>query len=175
MFAFERQSSVCDCGADSFLEMASTAFCHVSPCVDRSLVAERSHPAGLYLSHYLRATATRVCRFRTRGLHLPCENSSLGLCRPRFGSQPTVDGTKIGALTGRRRATDGSSADGGRTAKRCVSTRWSEDAGETTAFRLSLRGSPIFCLFVTASYLVDLASSHMLVSKIKPCMSKYRP
>ena len=25
------------------------------------------------------------------------------------------------------------------------------------------------------SYLVDPASSHMLVSKIKPCMSKYRP
>ena len=26
-----------------------------------------------------------------------------------------------------------------------------------------------------ASYLVDPASSHMLVSKIKPCMSKYIP
>ena len=26
-----------------------------------------------------------------------------------------------------------------------------------------------------ASYLVDLASSHMLVSKIKPCMSQYKP
>ena len=26
-----------------------------------------------------------------------------------------------------------------------------------------------------ASYLVDLSSSHMLVSKIKPCMSKYNP
>ena len=25
------------------------------------------------------------------------------------------------------------------------------------------------------SYLVDPASSHMLVSKIKPCMSKHRP
>lgn len=25
-----------------------------------------------------------------------------------------------------------------------------------------------------ASYLVDPASSHMLVSKIKPCMSKYK-
>ena len=25
-----------------------------------------------------------------------------------------------------------------------------------------------------ASYLVDSASSHMLVSKIKPCMSKYK-
>ena len=27
----------------------------------------------------------------------------------------------------------------------------------------------------TSSYLVDPASSHMLVSKIKPCMSKYKP
>ena len=29
--------------------------------------------------------------------------------------------------------------------------------------------------FFLASYLVDPASSHMLVSKIKPCMSKYKP
>ena len=29
-------------------------------------------------------------------------------------------------------------------------------------------------LLVTYSYLVDPASSHMLVSKIKPCMSKYK-
>ena len=29
------------------------------------------------------------------------------------------------------------------------------------------------CSFVN-SYLVDPASSHMLVSKIKPCMSKYK-
>ena len=27
---------------------------------------------------------------------------------------------------------------------------------------------------VSVSYLVDPASSHMLVSKIKPCMSKYK-
>jgi hypothetical protein len=29
-------------------------------------------------------------------------------------------------------------------------------------------------LILTNSYLVDSASSHMLVSKIKPCMSKYK-
>ena len=29
-------------------------------------------------------------------------------------------------------------------------------------------------LLVWDSYLVDPASSHMLVSKIKPCMSKYK-
>ena len=28
---------------------------------------------------------------------------------------------------------------------------------------------------VFASYLIDPVSSHMLVSKIKPCMSKYTP
>ena len=28
--------------------------------------------------------------------------------------------------------------------------------------------------FLDESYLVDPASSHMLVSKIKPCMSKYK-
>jgi hypothetical protein len=29
--------------------------------------------------------------------------------------------------------------------------------------------------FAHGSYLVDPASSHMLVSKIKPCMSKHKP
>ena len=33
--------------------------------------------------------------------------------------------------------------------------------------------SPCSCFFTR--YLVDPASSHMLVSKIKPCMSKYKP
>ena len=32
-----------------------------------------------------------------------------------------------------------------------------------------------FLLALHDSYLVDPASSHMLVSKIKPCMSKYKP
>src|SRR5215510_16107814 len=30
------------------------------------------------------------------------------------------------------------------------------------------------CFSMESSYLVDPASSHMLVSKIKPCMSKYK-
>ena len=30
-------------------------------------------------------------------------------------------------------------------------------------------------IYSLTSYLVDPASSHMLVSKIKPCMSKYKP
>jgi hypothetical protein len=37
--------------------------------------------------------------------------------------------------------------------------------------RASLKASDVPC--VEGSYLVDPASSHMLVSKIKPCMSKY--
>ena len=31
------------------------------------------------------------------------------------------------------------------------------------------------CVCIVLGYLVDPASSHMLVSKIKPCMSKYKP
>ena len=49
-------------------------------------------------------------------------------------------------------------------------------------FRLRHCGSTTYRLAVvvvlsvlTISYLVDPASSHMLVSKIKPCMSKYKP
>ncbi|KAF1343413.1 hypothetical protein EJ07DRAFT_149822 [Lizonia empirigonia] len=40
----------------------------------------------------------------------------------------------------------------------------------------SLRGGSLvrFGARVHDSYLVDSASSHMLVSKIKPCMSKYK-
>ena len=39
----------------------------------------------------------------------------------------------------------------------------------------SLRGGFGRCgPFPNGSYLVDPASSHMLVSKIKPCMSKYK-
>ena len=33
---------------------------------------------------------------------------------------------------------------------------------------------PSACSLTLVSYLVDPASSHMLVSKIKPCMSKYK-
>ena len=33
---------------------------------------------------------------------------------------------------------------------------------------------PLVSLCLQYSYLVDPASSHMLVSKIKPCMSKYK-
>jgi hypothetical protein len=39
----------------------------------------------------------------------------------------------------------------------------------------SLSGGRANQTFDTRSYLVDPASSHMLVSKIKPCMSKYKP
>ena len=41
----------------------------------------------------------------------------------------------------------------------------------------ALRGAALVAAAVVSgsSYLVDPASSHMLVSKIKPCMSKYTP
>ena len=46
-----------------------------------------------------------------------------------------------------------------------------------TSFKVTVEG--LACNFVLevsskGSYLVDPASSHMLVSKIKPCMSKYK-
>ena len=50
---------------------------------------------------------------------------------------------------------------------------WPGPAGVLCARLTSLR-VPVRCpWFVKDSYLVDPASSHMLVSKIKPCMSKY--
>ena len=44
------------------------------------------------------------------------------------------------------------------------------------AFRFFMGGilSRSFTFSFDSSYLVDPASSHMLVSKIKPCMSKYK-
>ena len=43
-----------------------------------------------------------------------------------------------------------------------------------TEGRLRISGSAAQFLKTPNSYLVDPASSHMLVSKIKPCMSKYK-
>ena len=43
-----------------------------------------------------------------------------------------------------------------------------------TVLLLSNRQLPGLRLGLQDSYLVDSASSHMLVSKIKPCMSKYK-
>ena len=45
---------------------------------------------------------------------------------------------------------------------------WDLPAGGAVTGAFSLGGS------LQGSYLVDSASSHMLVSKIKPCMSKYK-
>ena len=44
---------------------------------------------------------------------------------------------------------------------------------DIAGLRLSLRAVAVLSV-TTISYLVDPASSHMLVSKIKPCMSKYK-
>ena len=45
---------------------------------------------------------------------------------------------------------------------------FSVDAGADCLARVVARGR------LVSGYLVDPASSHMLVSKIKPCMSKYK-
>ena len=54
---------------------------------------------------------------------------------------------------------------------KCVQPRQRIVAAALDTTRQSLRCS---VCFVADSYLVDPASSHMLVSKIKPCMSKYK-
>ena len=46
---------------------------------------------------------------------------------------------------------------------------------ESRELRTRLNGQLDHSLILLVSYLVDPASSHMLVSKIKPCMSKYKP
>ena len=49
---------------------------------------------------------------------------------------------------------------------------WLAFPGLSVLIRRLFRGSS---QLISDSYLVDPASSHMLVSKIKPCMSKYKP
>ena len=53
-----------------------------------------------------------------------------------------------------------------------VAVPWPESRGSAP---LEFRGGILPPRGRRISYLVDPASSHMLVSKIKPCMSKYRP
>ena len=48
--------------------------------------------------------------------------------------------------------------------RRCSNSKWAPRPWKVPGLSL-----------VSDSYLVDDASSHMLVSKIKPCMSKYKP
>ena len=44
----------------------------------------------------------------------------------------------------------------------------------TRRMHVICRVGPMFLIGSDLGYLVDPASSHMLVSKIKPCMSKYK-
>ena len=60
------------------------------------------------------------------------------------------------------------------------SRRMSRDPRSASGLCRYLDSGPIasrcrFSIPLSDSYLVDPASSHMLVSKIKPCMSKYKP
>ena len=49
-----------------------------------------------------------------------------------------------------------------------------EPAGARAVSRRSATGQCLARVHLSDCYLVDPASSHMLVSKIKPCMSKYK-
>ena len=60
----------------------------------------------------------------------------------------------------------------------CLSSRSKKLLNETHNERTAIRppsGGSASSRSPQARYLVDPASSHMLVSKIKPCMSKYKP
>ena len=58
---------------------------------------------------------------------------------------------------------------GGFTAAKSQRNMLKKNLGGSLFFSLKKESRP------RTSYLVDRASSHMLVSKIKPCMSKYKP
>lgn len=57
-----------------------------------------------------------------------------------------------------------------------MSERWRCAKGDAflNLFKSGTLSSQCFHFSFDSSYLVDPASSHMLVSKIKPCMSKYK-
>ena len=63
----------------------------------------------------------------------------------------------------------------------CLSTNWCGRVWDVPCWGLLRSGCITFVTewylsgtYLEGSYLVDPASSHMLVSKIKPCMSKYK-
>lgn len=88
------------------------------------------------------------------------ESVSIGLRQP-IGEKSSIRFWPQVVLLG----SDNGEPDGSRvTTWRC----WAA----TTAY--AIRVTARLCSVAAASYLVDPASSHMLVSKIKPCMSKYK-
>ena len=82
------------------------------------------------------------------------------------GRRPLLHGG--GAVTGRARSLP---SEG----RPClVTTKFLPSSGGRVAVRGVVRLRPPARPGLQDSYLVDSASSHMLVSKIKPCMSKYK-
>ena len=98
------------------------------------------------------------------GLHSPCEG-----VRSRFSVRSIFAGVGKSSVVCRPLSRSCSCVVGGgvRISARCTKVH---AVGSVPAFVCA--DSPCaLCI----RYLVDPASSHMLVSKIKPCMSKYKP
>jgi hypothetical protein len=90
--------------------------------------------------------------------------------RERSGARPRCGGRPLGKLSGGNRMA-------GRPCRSIApGTRPVGGYGppQDIALPRSRGVSSRYCRGVQDSYLVDSASSHMLVSKIKPCMSKYK-
>ena len=90
---------------------------------------------------------------------------SVSLSFPLLGNDLSTDGLEICWLFG------GPSAH-------CLFVGGPRTVSVTSPFAVSFRKTLLLGLLSSlfkASYLVDPSSSHMLVSKIKPCMSKYNP
>jgi|SRR4051794_13546536 hypothetical protein len=90
---------------------------------------------------------------------------------PKPGAADHLLGNSVGAIESVARGLAG--AAGG------VACGWGRFGAPLPSGSAKLRlsfggGAPTGSPWVPDSYLVDSASSHMLVSKIKPCMSKYK-
>ena len=140
------------------------------PLVSCARPERLSASASGMASCYCRAKLTRV---RTQGF--------LPFCPTQFSSRcPRTQAPRCRRRRGRRECrtapeSDDSFLDRSGPSKR--GSRRSSGVRAASRGRASARKrfEPVSNASRKRSYLVDPASSHMLVSKIKPCMSKYMP
>ena len=117
----------------------------------------------------LRAQGAKIILF-LGGLHSPCA------CFTQWLKAITV----LTKVNGRAKSVGWRAAlvllfvEGCRSVK-TFSQLWMEEKMLCERLAWDLRPLPVEKSSHKARYLVDPASSHMLVSKIKPCMSKYKP
>jgi hypothetical protein len=111
---------------------------------------------------------------------LTTEQREKPAARGRYVAEARAQGLLLGRLGVRCQASWQGVADralgnlGGECRPRGLADGPCPDALPRDRFYLTLRLRPCGASRRDDSYLVDSASSHMLVSKIKPCMSKYK-